>query len=100
MAVAVTRAVERNRIRVRLIANQLLRSATSVGANLNEADNAMSRSDFRYRCAIARKEAAESRYWLRLCQEAGFLRKESVEGMLREIDEIIRILTTVIRKSH
>ena len=54
----------------RIIKTQLIRSATGIGANYTEANNAASRLDFRNKIFIAKKEAAETRYWLRLLQEA------------------------------
>lgn len=84
--------LEQNRKYV--IARQLLRSATSVGANLVEAQNAESRSDFIHKCKISAKEAAESQYWFLLCNYSNEYPKctlllEKVEGLNRLIGEII-----------
>lgn len=53
-----------------VISNQLLKSGTSIGANINEAQNSESRADFIHKLKIAAKEAEETRYWLLLCEEA------------------------------
>ena len=52
------------------MANQLFRCGTSIGANVNEAQGAESKVDFRHKCKIAYKEAEETAYWLRLCKQA------------------------------
>ncbi|HLD64205.1 MAG TPA: four helix bundle protein [Candidatus Peribacteraceae bacterium] len=59
-----------------VLSKQLLRSATSVGANVEEAQQAQSRRDFILKTSIAMKEAYESRYWLRLLQDGGYVPKE------------------------
>jgi four helix bundle protein len=81
----------------RLLGRQLLRSATSIGANLEEADGAQSRPDFASKCTIALKEARESHYWLRLLQATAKIERDS---LLIECNEIIAILTTIVRKTR
>jgi four helix bundle protein len=78
------------------LSRQLMRSATSVGANLEEADAAQSRADFISKCTISLKEARESLYWLRLLRHTGKIDEDS---LLRECDEIVAILTTIVRKA-
>jgi four helix bundle protein len=82
------------------LAKQLIRSGTSIGANVAEADHAISEAEFIHRCSIARKEAAETRYWLRLCQAKKLIREEPVALALAEADELVRILATIVRKSQ
>lgn len=79
----------------RVVAYQLAKSATSVGANVEEADGAESRRDFVHKISIARKEARESRYWLRVVRAAILNNKEFAE-LERESDEIVRILSAII----
>jgi four helix bundle protein len=72
-------------------------AASSVGANLEEADAAQSRADFISKCNIALKEARETRYWLRLL--ARFISTKSLDPLISEATEIIAVLTTIVRKT-
>ena len=81
-----------------MLAKQLLRSGTSIGANISEADEALTDAEFRQRCSIARKEAAETRFWLRLCRDKALIRTDQVEPAMQEVEEFLRILATIIRK--
>lgn len=78
------------------LARQLLRAGTSVGANIEEAQAAVSRADFVAKMGVASKEARESRYWLRLLLAAGLTGVEG-ELALREIEELIRLLTSIVK---
>ena len=82
------------------LANQLLRSGTSVGANVEEAGSAESRKDFVHKYSIACKEARESHYWLRLLAAAEVVPTERLEPISTEANELIAILTTIIKKSR
>ncbi|HEX6926941.1 MAG TPA: four helix bundle protein [Longimicrobiaceae bacterium] len=79
-----------------VLSRQLARSATSVGANVEEAIAAQSRRDFVSKMSIARKEARESRYWLRLMYDADIASREETGPLLTEADELIRMLTAII----
>lgn len=80
-----------------IIANQVFRSGTSIGANIKEAQNAESKSDFIHKMKIAAKEADETEYWLLLCQ---FAKKYPLdETLLVKLDEIINILSKIISTS-
>jgi four helix bundle protein len=81
------------------MSRQLLRSATSIGANLEEADAGQSRADFISKCSISLKEARESLYWLRLLQATGKLNDTS-EPLVHECDRIVAVLTAIVRKSR
>jgi four helix bundle protein len=81
-----------------VIARQLLRSGTSVGANVHEASQALTDAEFVQRCSIARKEAAETEYWLRLCVDAGLLTNDVAEPVRHEAVEILRILSSIVRR--
>lgn len=81
----------------RRLASQLVSAGTSIGANLEEADGAQSRADFISKCTIALKEARESHYWLRILRKTGRLAED---GLVRECNEIIAILTTIVRKTR
>ena len=77
------------------IGRQLLRSGTSVGSNVEEADGAISRKDFVNHTRIARKEARESRYWLTRIEAADLLREPDVPALANEAEELSRILSKI-----
>ena len=79
-----------------ILSKQLLRSGTSVGANVEEGTAAQSRRDFLSKMSIASKEARETKYWLRLLQESN-LTQINVDTELKQVDEIIRILTSIVK---
>ncbi|MCB0712816.1 MAG: four helix bundle protein [Ignavibacteriae bacterium] len=79
-----------------IAAKQFLRSATSIGANYEEAQSAESRRDFIHKLRIAQKEARESRYWLRFMRGAEIVNKDRTEDIYREADEILRVLSKII----
>jgi four helix bundle protein len=80
-----------------VIANQLLRSGTSIGANIFEAQNAESKADFIHKMKLAAKEASETSYWLILCEKSeGY----PFDSKLRDdLEEIIRIVSRIISSS-
>jgi four helix bundle protein len=80
----------------RILAQQLLRSATSIGANVEEAQAGQSRADFISKYSIALKEAREASYWLRLLDASGELPNGSCSLLLKEADEIARIIASII----
>jgi four helix bundle protein len=79
-----------------ILSKQLLRSGTSIGANVEEALAGQSRRDFLAKMAVASKEARETRYWLVLLQESS-LAKIELNPALKSIDELIRILTSIVK---
>jgi len=79
------------------IAKQLLRSGTSVGANVHEAHNGQSNKDFLAKMYIAFKEATETEYWLKLLSRTDYLTVEQSESMLADCVEIKKILTAIIK---
>lgn len=81
-------------------ARQLVRSGTSVGANVEEAQGSHSKRDFAHRMNVARREAREALYWLRLVAESELLEKERFEDIIGEADELVRILTTIVKRSR
>lgn len=83
-----------------VVARQLARSGTSVGANVEEAQAAQSKADFTRRMNIARAEARENLYWLRLLAESGMLPRARLEAMISEADELVRILTSIVKTSR
>jgi four helix bundle protein len=83
---------------LRDISRQMMSAATSVGANLEEADAAQSRADFISKCNISLKEARETRYWLRILARS--LSPQRLEPLTTECTELIAILTTIVKKSR
>lgn len=81
------------------LADQVLRSGTSIGANVEEAQDAATRKDFIKSMVIALKEARETNYWLRLFLEGKLISKEVLEPIIEEVIQIIRILTAIVKTS-
>jgi four helix bundle protein len=100
-AVRVIRAVRHlpNDAATRVVAYQLVKAATSVGANLEEADGAESRRDFIHKLSIARKEARETRYWLRIIR-ASLADDDEWTALQQESEEIARILSAIINSAQ
>ena len=82
----------------RTLANQLLRSGTAVGANVEEGQASQSRADFTAKYSIACKEARETHYWLRLLAASEVLPRDTVKDLADEADELVAILTTIVKK--
>jgi len=76
------------------VGDQLVRSGTSIGANIQEAQRARSRKDFRNCMQIALKEAVEARYWIFVARKSGLLKDT---GLDRDLEEIIKILSVIIK---
>ena len=81
-----------------VLSKQILRSGTSIGANVEEAIAAQSKKDFISKLSIANKEARETKYWLRLYHSSNLVQID-VEPYLHEIESIINILTKIIKTS-
>ena len=81
-------------VNVRVILNQLLRSGTSIGANIHESQSAESRQDFIHKMKIAAKEADETAYWLKICQRSKTLPDPS--PLDKQVIEIQKILGKII----
>jgi four helix bundle protein len=82
-----------------IISKQIIRSGTSIGANVEEAIAAQSRKDFINKMSIASKEARETKYWLRLIDKSN-LTTVSISNYLIEIEHIINIITKIIKTSQ
>lgn len=81
------------------LSKQLIRSGTSIGANVRESRNAQSTADFISKMSIALKEADESEYWLELLQESEYLTQEQGDSLLYDCRELIKMLTSIIKTS-
>jgi four helix bundle protein len=82
------------------LASQLWRAGTSIGANVEEAQAAQSRADFRSKMAIAAKEARETHYWLRLTMDGMILTEDHVNPLIEDIESIKRILTSIVKSAE
>lgn len=82
-----------------VISKQLLRSGTSIGANVEEATAAQSKKDFATKMSIASKEARETRYWLRLLNKSKLVQYD-YKNYLNKIDELIRIITAIVKTAQ
>jgi|SRR6185295_4967314 len=90
----------RNTVAGAVIARQVMRAGTSVGANIEEAQGSPSKKDFTRRLNIARGEAREVLYWLRVAKESEVLTGPEVEELRAEADELVRILTAIVKRSR
>ena len=82
-----------------VLGKQYLRSATAIGANIEEAQSGQSRADFIHKFSISQKEARESLYWLRLMAKSEIVAPERIDSLIQETEEIIAIITTIIRRT-
>jgi len=81
------------------IGNQIIRSGTGIGANIEESQNAGSKKEFIRGMTIALKEARETEYWLRLIVETELVSKNKLKNLIEENKEIIKILITSVKKA-
>lgn len=80
-----------------VLSNQILRSGTSIGANIVESEYSESKSDFIHKLTISQKEAGETLYWLRLLGKSGYIDAELFKSLYKDCEEILKILTAIIR---
>lgn len=83
----------------RTLAKQLLRSGTSIGANVEEGQGSQSKADFVSKYSIACKEARETHYWLRLLVASELIPESRLSELIDESNQLIAILTTIIKKT-
>lgn len=81
-----------------VISKQILRSGTSIGANIRESKNAESSSDYVHKLAIALKEADETQYWLEVLSLSNLIEENEYTSMNNDVKELIALLTTIITK--
>ena len=82
-----------------VLSKQLLRSGTSIGANVSEAVRGQSKADFLAKMSIALKEANESHYWIRLLYKTDFLTEQEFNSIENDIIELIKILSSICKTS-
>lgn len=83
-----------------VIARQVMRAGSSVGANVEEAQAASSAKEFSGRMEIAQSEAREALYWLRLIDETELIGSRRIADLIKEADELVRILTVIARRAR
>ena len=81
------------------LSKQLLRSGTSIGANITEAQNAQSTADFKSKMNIALKEARESEYWTRLLHDTHYMSDEVFTALQPKLKEILKLLTSIVKNT-
>lgn len=80
-----------------VLSKQLLRSGTSIGANTEEAVQAQSKADFIHKFSIVQKESYETHYWIRLLKDSGYLTQDKAEVLLKDCEEIQKIVTSILK---
>lgn len=83
-----------------ILSKQILRSGTSVGANIEEAIGTYSKKEFLAKIFIAYKEARETHYWLRLLKDSGYISEDTAAGLLTNNEELLRIMGAIIRTTR
>lgn len=83
-----------------VLSKQLLKSGTSVGANVSEAQRGQSKADFYAKMSIALKEANETHYWLRLLHKTDYITNEEFESIQKDVNELISILVAICKKTN
>ena len=78
-----------------ILSKQILRSGTSIGANIEEASGGISKADFKNKLSIAYKEARETHYWIRLLKDTDYLSVEEADSLLKDVDELLRIIGSI-----
>lgn len=82
------------------LAARLIKSGTSIGANVEEAQSGVSRADFAAKTAIASKEARETHYWLRIIRDAQLVQPEKIKPRIDEVSELLRLLTAIVKSAQ
>ena len=82
-----------------VLSKQILRSGTSIGANVKEAIKGQSKADFISKMSISLKEASETEYWLEILHETNYLSEEQFNGVYMDCKELLKILTSIIKTS-
>ena len=82
-----------------VLSKQVLRSGTSIGANIAEAQQAQSRADFISKLSIALKETSETKYWLRLLQATGYLSIDESRSVYADCIELEKLLVTILKST-
>ena len=79
------------------LGKQILRSGTSIGANIEEATGSISKKEFRAKMFISYKEARETHYWLRLLKDSDYLENDLADSLINDVEEIKKILGAILK---
>ena len=83
-----------------ILSKQIVRSGTSIGANVYEATQAFSHADFSHKMSIALKESVETQYWLELLHETDFLSSSEFQSLYEDNQELTRLLTAILNTAR
>ncbi len=83
-----------------ILSKQLIRSGTSIGANISEANGAISDKDFSAKLSISYKEALETKYWLNLLKDTNYIELEKYDKLYNDTDEVCKMLYTAIKNTR
>lgn len=83
-----------------VLSKQILRSGTSIGANISEAEYAQSKPDFYAKMSIALKEANETHYWIRLLYASEYINRTEFESLCRDVNELLRLLISICKSAQ
>lgn len=83
-----------------ILSKQMLRSETSIGANIAEANGAISDADFSSKISIAYKECLETKYWISLLKETGYINEKTFESIFNDADELGKILFAILKTTR
>ncbi|TXN37223.1 four helix bundle protein [Flagellimonas hymeniacidonis] len=83
-----------------ILSKQLLRSGTSIGANISEANGAISKADFSAKISISYKESLETKYWLSLLKDSDYLSVEEADRLIENADELSKIMFSILKTTR
>ena len=82
-----------------ILSKQILRSGTSIGANIEEAEGSISKKEFIAKIQIAYKEAKETRYWIRLLNDTEYIDQNTSQSIMADCDELLRIIVSILKST-
>lgn len=82
-----------------ILSKQILRSGTSIGANIEEAEGSISRKEFIAKIQIAYKEAKETRYWIKLLNDTDYIDQNIFQSIIADCDELLKIIVSILKST-
>jgi len=83
-----------------VLSKQILKSGTSIGANIEEANAGQTKKDFLAKMSVASKEARETTYWLKLLRDSGFLQERLAKSIINDAEELRKMLTSIVKTTQ
>lgn len=83
-----------------ILSKQLLRSGTSIGANVSEANGAISKADFSAKISIAYKESLETKYWLSILKDSNYIESSEADRLIMDADELSKIMFSILKTTR